>query len=385
MNSRATLASALLLGSWCPLTPAALVAQSQAGAASGDVGATIAERVRGAAEAEFAKSPVGALSIALLHDGQAGTLHLGHADGRQGPPPTGTTVYRLGSVTKNFTALMLLQLEAADRCRFSDPVERYLPEFAQIPSPPPSGAKVTLVQLATHTSGLVRDPEPAEPFQLGPVAQWRTSLKGALLGTHYRADPGSTFSYSNIGYACLGAALEQIAGKPYATYMSERILQPLGMTDTVFELQPAQRARLAPGYTISHDGASTDEAEAELAGRGYRLPVGGLFSTVDDMTRWLRFQMGEPAPDVFSAAALAAAQRRVVLSGPGLRSGYGIGVQLRRFGEVVVFGHSGGVPGYQAEMFFDPERHIGIVMLRSAVFGGFDSGAILAAAFAPPR
>lgn len=383
--SRAKLASALLLGPWCPLAPSGLAAQSQAGAVGGDVGAAIAVRVRGAAETEFAKSPVGALSIALLHDGQAEAFHLGHADGKQGPPPTGTTVYRLGSVTKNFTALMLLQLEAADRCSFSDPVERYLPEFAQIPSPPPSGAKVTLVQLATHTGGLVRDPEHAEAFQLGPVAQWRTSLKGALLETRYKAEPGSTFSYSNIGYACLGAALEQVAGKPYATHMTERILQLLGMTDTVFDLDAAQRSRLAPGYTVSPDGASTDEAEAELAGRGYRLPVGGLFSTLDDMTRWLRFQMGEPAPDVFPADALAAAQRRVVLSGPGLRSGYGIGVQLRRFGETVVFGHSGGVPGYQAEMFFDPERHIGIVLLRSAVFGGFDTGAVLAAAFASPH
>lgn len=347
--------------------------------------AACAKRITTAAEAEFAKCSVGALSIAIVVGGQSEAHHYGHVDGRSGPAPTGSTIYRLGSVTKMFTALMLLRLESADSCSFSDSVERYVPEFAKIPSPPPSGVKVTLIQLATHTSGLARDPEDAEALQVGSAGAWKRILLQSVPKTRYRSDPGGEFAYSNVGYSFLGAALEKAAGIPYTQYIAEQVLAPLKMSDTVFELTPDQRARLAPGWTITDGRASTVESEAELAGRGYRLPVGGLFSSLDDMTRWLRFQMGLEESKVFDAGALAKAQRRIVLSGPSLDSGYGIGVQMRRMGEAIVFGHSGGVPGYQAEMFFDPERHLGLVILRSAVFGEFDTNAILTAAFSSVR
>jgi CubicO group peptidase (beta-lactamase class C family) len=349
---------------------------------SGDV---VTARILASAEAEFGKCSVGALSIAIVHGGASESRQFGHVDGKAGPAPTGSTVYRLGSVTKNFTALAFLKLEASDRCSFSDSVEKYVPEFAGIPSAPPSGAKVTLIQLATHTSGLAGDPEDAEALQVGPVAEWVRTLLQAVPKTRFVADPGSLYSYSNVGYAFLGAALERAAEVPFTQYLTEQVLVPLEMRDTVFELTAEQRARLAPGWVISESGASTVESERELAGRGYRLPAGGLFSTLDDMTRWLRFQMGEPKPKVFEPKALANARRRFVTSGPKLASGYGIGVQLRRYGEAVVFGHSGGVPGYQAEMFFDPERKLGIVILRSAVFGEFDTDAILSAAFATDK
>jgi|CXWL01.1.fsa_nt_gi CubicO group peptidase (beta-lactamase class C family) len=343
----------------------------------------LVDRVFVAADKEFAKSPIGALSVAVVYDGHAEARHFGHTDGKDGPAPTGTTLYRIGSITKMFTALMLLQLEATDRCSFSDPVEKFVPEFASIPHGPPTGVKATLIQLATHTAGLGRDPEDAGALELGPVADWQGNLSAAVPKSRYRAEPGSSFAYSNIGYAFLGAALTKAAGTAYPQYITAHILQPLAMGDTVFEPTAQQLARLAPGHVIEEHGISTKEAAAELAGRGWRVPVGGLFSTLDDMTRWLRFQMGEPTPVVLPADDLAKAQRRITLSGPRLRSGYGIGVQLQRFGETVVFGHSGGVPGYQAELFFDPDQQVGVVVLRSAVFGATDTQAILAAAFAP--
>jgi CubicO group peptidase (beta-lactamase class C family) len=342
----------------------------------------VSKRVQASAAEQFAKCPSGALSIAIVERGKSDVHHFGHVDGKAGPAPTGSTVYRIGSITKMFTALAFLKLEGDDRCNLSDPVERFVPEFAKIPRPPPSGAKVTLIQLATHTGGLARDPEDAEPLQSGPVSDWNQTLLRAVPNTRYVADPGSVYSYSNVGYAFLGAAVEKVAGVPYTRYLSENVLLPLAMRDTVFELSQDQRVRLAPGWTVSKTGASTAESEAELAGRGYRVPAGGLFSTLDDMTRWLRFEMGELKSPVFDSESLADAQRRIVHSGPQLERGYGIGMEFRRFGEAVVFGHSGGVPGYQAELFFDPAKQTGIVVLRSAVFGDFDSNAILAAAFA---
>jgi CubicO group peptidase (beta-lactamase class C family) len=368
------------------LLHASLVAQAtEPVSSSGAARQTLEQRVTASAAEQFARSPVGGLSVAIVADGVSATHHFGHADGKAGPAPTGTTFYRIGSITKTFTALLFLQLESRDVCSFSDPVDKYVPEFAKIPNPPGHDVKVTLIQLATHSSGLARDPEDADALQIGPVSEWQHALLLAVPKTRYQADPGSMFSYSNIGYAFLGAALAKAAGVPYVRCVTEQVLLPLEMRDTLFELTTEQRSRLAVGHTIAENGASTQDAEAEIDGRGYRVPVGGLFSTLDDMTRWLRFQMGEPAPKVLDAAALAKAQRRITFSGPRLRSGYGIGMQILRFGETVVFGHSGGVPGYQAEMFFDPEQKVGIVILRSAVFGPFDSGAILTAAFAPSR
>lgn len=338
--------------------------------------------VAAAAHDQWRKCPIGSVAIAIVADGRAETLFLGHADGQQGPPPTGKTVYRLGSVTKNFTAIAFLQLESNGRCNLSDPVEKYVPEFRSIPSPPPSGAKPTLIQLATHSAGLRGDATDAEDLQRGPVATWRDSLARAAPKTGYVADPGSLFGYSNIGYAFLGAALEQAAGTPFVDYVTKQVLAPLGMNDTGFELRTDQLPRIAPGFTVSKVGADTKESEAERDGRGYRVPAGGLFSTLDDMQLWLHYQTTGTAPASSDLAGLPAVQRRITLSGPRLGSGYGIGVQLRRIGNRVVSGHSGGVPGYQAEMYVDEERRIGIVILRSAVFGEFQMAPILEAAFA---
>jgi CubicO group peptidase (beta-lactamase class C family) len=366
------------------IVPALSQAPPHGGATTVDPFDLLAQRVASRAAAEFAKSPVGAMSVAVVADGRViGTRQFGHVDGEQGAAPTGATLYRIGSMTKTFTALMLLQLESNDRCNFSDPVEKFLPQFANIPNPPPSKAKVTLIQLATHTGALAREPKDAAEFEVGPVSDWERILLRGVPKTSFIADPGSLYSYSNLGYAYLGAALGKAAGVPYVTYITQRILLPLGMRDSVFEVSPAMRVRLARGHVVTEGTVSSREAEQEHAGRGYRVPNGGLYSTLDDMTRWLRFQMGEPAPTVFDKDALAEAQRRITLSGPRLRGGYGIGIQTRRIGELVLFGHSGGVAGYQGEFFFEPNSRIGVVVLRSAVGGAIDIEAIVDSAFVP--
>jgi len=367
------------------IAPAFPQLQSRDGLAPTDPLGALAQRVASRAAAEFASSPVGALSVAVVADGRViGTSHFGHADGEEGPVPTGATLYRIGSMTKTFTALMLLQLENNDRCYFSDPVERYLPQFADIPNPPPTRAKVTLIQLATHTAALAREPKDAAEFESGPLSDWEQVLLRAVPKTSFIADPGSVYSYSNLGYAYLGLALGKAAGIPYTTYVTQNILQPLGMRETVFEVGEAMRPRLARGHVVADGVVSTQEPWREHAGRGYRVPNGGLYSTLDDMTRWLRFQMGEAAPGVFDPEALARAQRRITLSGPGLDDGYGIGLQTRRIGETVLFGHSGGVAGYQGEFFFEPRSKVGVVVLRSAIGGGIDIEAIVQSAFVLP-
>lgn len=343
----------------------------------------IAERVESAALGEYSKNPVGAVSVGLIaQNAVVWTRHFGHIAGPDSPAPNGSTVYRLGSITKNFTALMFIKLEQEDRCTYSDPIGKWVPEFSKVPNQPPSGTQPTLVQLATHTGGLAREPDDEkEEFDVGTVAEWENVLSRMVSKIRFGADPGSGFNYSNVGYVLLGSALGKAAAMPYTTYVVEKILKPLEMNDTVFELTPELRARMAVGHVVGDRGAiDTERPRKELDGRGYRVPNGGLFSTLDDMCRWTRLQMGDASQTVIDPKVLADSQRRLIIVGPKLGSGYGIGVQVRRFGETVVFGHNGGVPGYQADFLFNPETKVGIVILRSAVGDEFDSIAIMKSA-----
>ena len=148
------------------------------------------------------------------------------------------TVYRIGSITKMFTAVMLEQLVEAKKVHLSDPVEKYFPEVKLVQDRFADAPPITLIQLATHTSGLGREPDNTATYVTDAVADWEKTLIAALPHTHYILEPGTRFSYSNIGYAILGAALSRAAGEPYVDYVPKHIFQPLGMTHSALERNP---------------------------------------------------------------------------------------------------------------------------------------------------
>jgi CubicO group peptidase (beta-lactamase class C family) len=125
------------------------------------------------------------------------------------------TVYRIGSITKMFTAVMLEQLVEAKKVHLSDPVEKYFPEIKTVQDRFPDAPPITLIQLATHTSGLGREPDDTATYVTGSVANWEKTLIAALPHTHYILEPGTRYLYSNIGFAILGAALARATGEPY--------------------------------------------------------------------------------------------------------------------------------------------------------------------------
>ena len=123
---------------------------------------------------------------------------------------------------------MLLQLAEQGKVRLSDAVEKYLPEINRLSGRIPDAPPVTLVQLATMTSGIAREPEDLPTFLKDPVSAWESVMLSALARTTYAHEPGTRYLYSNIGYAILGAALGRAAARPYVDYVRERILAPLG-------------------------------------------------------------------------------------------------------------------------------------------------------------
>jgi CubicO group peptidase (beta-lactamase class C family) len=275
------------------------------------------------------------------------TKSYGQADMETRTPAGRNTVYRIGSITKQFTALMLLQLAESGKVHFSDPVEQFFPEINRVRGRWPGAPPITFFQLATHTAGLAREPDELSTYTVGPISEWENVLIKALDHTSYIHEPGTVFSYSNIGYAALGAALARVAKESYIEYVGEHILQPLGMTHTVFESTEAMRRNLAKGYACSGGVVDAVVPEREQSGRGYKVPNGALYSTVDDLSKFVAFEMGFGPPSILKKQTLEDT-RKYLVSADLLMQGYGVGFEASWHDEYMLLGHGGSVPGYVA-------------------------------------
>ncbi|MEO8450816.1 MAG: serine hydrolase [Gemmatimonadota bacterium] len=328
------------------------------------------------AAAEFAKDSVGSVTIGVIAGKELiWTRSYGYADMKARRFAGRRTVYRIGSITKPFTAVMLLQLVEAGKVKLSDPVERYFSEVRQVIGLPEGAGPITLLQLATMTSGLAREPREEGPFWTGPVSAWETTLISALPHTRYESFPGTRFSYSNIGYAILGAALARAAGQSYVDWERDRVLGPLGMGRTRFELDPALEADVARGYDVGRDGQPSDSVASREArdGRGYKVPNGAIYTTVDDLARFVAFELGQGPETVVSRVRLDSAFAGLVATAPGLSVGYGVGFMVERDparnGGLPWIGHNGGVTGYTAAMYYNRAAQLGVIAFRNATGG----------------
>lgn len=327
--------------------------------------------------AEFAKHAVGSVTIGVVFGKELiWTKSYGNADMEKKLPADKDTIYRIGSITKMFTALMLEQLVDAGKVHLSDPVEKYFPEIRTVPSEFPGAPPVTLVQLANHTSGMDREPADMEKYVQGPVSDWEKTLIAALAHTRFSVEPGTQFSYSNIGFATLGAALGRAAGEPYTDYVRKHIFMPLGMTHTTLVFSPDMQEHLSKGYDVGSDGKiefETPQREHQT-GRGYKVPNGAIYTTVGDMAHFAFFLLGHGPESVLKTAVLeknltnSAAQADFTLS-----SGYTLGGQLTRRDGYVAFGHGGGVAGYQAGFQMNRDASVAVIVFANAIGSGIDT------------
>ena len=209
-------------------------------------------------------------------------------------PLNGDTVFEIASVTKVFTALLLADMVEKNEVALSDPPSKYL-TAAAIKLPERNGHLITLLDLATHTSGLPFMPADAPPFNDPTAARYSTGdLKRYLAGYQLTRDIGSEWDYSNIGYWVLSEALAARAGKDIETLIRSRVLAPLKMTDTDFKLSPKMKENLAPG----HDSALQPAPAASTIPIYSIMPAGGgLYSTANNLLTFLSQCLGyEPSP-----------------------------------------------------------------------------------------
>jgi CubicO group peptidase (beta-lactamase class C family) len=267
--------------------------------------------------------------------------------GTAGASTTTDTQYRIGSITKTITALLVLQCRDDGLLDLDDPIGRHLPETGY--------ASATVRSLLAHVSGM--QSEPVGPWWERSPGVDVDELLAANDGSGAVFGPGEHYHYSNLGYGLLGQLAARLRDRPWSTLVEERVLGPLGMTRTSY----LQQEPHAPGFSVHHlAGTLTEEP---LHDTGAMAPAGQLWSTVEDLARFAAF-MDLGHPDVLSDASRAEMRRPVP---PALE--YGLGVRLLPYADGVLVGHTGSMPGFQATLFVDPLNHGGVVALTNATTG----------------
>lgn len=296
------------------------------------------------------------LVAGFIEDGSPRIVASGHRAGEASPEVDAATVFEIGSIAKVFTTTLLAEMVARGEVALEDPISRFLPPSVRAPSR--DGSEITLLDLATATSGLPRLPAPFTPADVtNPYADYGVDDLYAFLSSYeLPRDPGATYEYSNLGMGLLGHLLALRAGMSYEELVVQRILAPLGMQDTRIELTPTMRERLAPGHGADLAPAPNWDF-AVLAG------AGAWRSTADDMLRFVAAMLSPPAGALGEALAMAIEPRRPTGSA-GLEIALGWHV-LERADRRIVW-HNGQTAGYHAFLGVDPESGANAVVLANA-------------------
>jgi serine-type D-Ala-D-Ala carboxypeptidase/endopeptidase len=270
--------------------------------------------------------------------------------------PSGDTVFALASVTKTFTGVLLADFARRGIVRLDDPISRYLPPNLLGPNNPLGSA--TLLDLATHMSGLPKGPPRLRPGSrnASPKPLSTPQLYKFLADFRGETSPETEFRYSNIGVALLGNILERVSGKSYETLVEELICKPLGMTSTGVRLTPDMRRRLAQGYNKDFDPTPLKEFDVGKSS-------GGLYSTAHDMTRYLAAHLGLLDASIVPAIMEAERPLREVPGKPN--ASIGLTWQIHRNRGLEIVSKNGGIVGYQSFVAFAPKARIGVIALAN--------------------
>jgi serine-type D-Ala-D-Ala carboxypeptidase/endopeptidase len=268
----------------------------------------------------------------------------------------GTTVFEIASLTKVFTALVLADMVNRQRVKLAAPVSTCLPDGMKVPQH--GGKQITFLDLATHSSGLpLRPNNLASQTALNKYAGYTVDqLYQGLATFELPHDPGSTFTYSNWGFGLLGNALAHCAGKSYDALLAARVTEPLGMRDTMFAPNSALRSRLAAAYDSKLQPVPNESTGALDA-------AGGLYSTVDDVLKFVELFLGRGPQPLVAAATMMLEPRR---PGDGPDTRMGLGWRVTTSDGMQTLWSSGRADGYRAFMGFDPAARVAVVALTNA-------------------
>jgi CubicO group peptidase (beta-lactamase class C family) len=303
------------------------------------------------------------VAAAVVRDGDViWSDAVGLADVERGEDATPNHQYRIGSITKSFTAAAIMQLLEAGKLSLDDRLDAHLPDIEH--------GTLPIRRLLAHASGLQREI---------PGDVWETlkfpsgeELVGLMGEAERVLGPGERYHYSNLAFSLLGEVISRLSGVPYERYVEENVIGPIGLKRTTFErAEPAATPYFVDPYQdVVHPEPLIEKSGSVAA-------AGSLWSTAEDLTGWAAF-LAEPREDVLSKSSVdAMSSVQVMVDNDRWDFGYGLGLQLSRAGDRVLVGHSGGMPGFLSNVSVARKEKVGAVVLASSS-ANFDPQAIAA-------
>src|SRR6478672_9076119 len=260
-------------------------------------------------------------------------------------PNTPTTKFRLGSITKQFTAASILLLEERGKLKIDDPVKKYMADA------PAAWDKITIFHLLTHTSGIPSftgfadyDSRQAQAMTPGKLVEW-------FRDKPLEFEPGTKWNYSNSGYVLLGYLIEKISGESYSDFVQQNIFTPLGMKDSGYDSNSAIIAHRAAGYTPG----KSSPVNAGFVHMSIPFSAGALYSTTEDLLRW---EQGLFGGKVLKAESLAK------MTTP-FKEDYAFGLAVHSSNGHKVIEHGGGIEGFNTQLSYYPDDKLVVAVLSN--------------------
>lgn len=321
--------------------------------------ASVAEALSKFVQHEMEDKKLPAFSIALVDDQQVvWAKGFGYADPDKKTPATPETDYRIGSVSKLFTDIGVMQLVERGELDLDTPIQTYLPDFH--PHNPFHKA-ITLRQLMSHRAGLLREPPVGNYFD--PSELSLSAMVHSLNDTTLVYPPESHTKYSNAGVATVGYVLAKHSGQPFASYLHHAVLEPMGLRSSAFQPEPELMTRLAKAYMWSYDGLLFQAPKFELG----MAPAGCMYSTVLDLGRFLSvlFKQGQGSSGRVLQAATLEKMWTPQFVKPGEKSGFGIGFYISQLDGHRVVEHGGAIYGFATQAAGLPDDKLGAVAVTT--------------------
>ncbi len=305
------------------------------------------------AESYPANGPGASVAISeggkIVYEGQRG---LADIDGKQAI--TSSTVFRIGSITKQFASAVLLQLAAEGKIALEDPLTKYLPTY-------PNGSAITVRQLLNHTSGIQ---------SYTSIPGWMVEAKTSRAYTTQQmiaefkdlpapSKPGETWNYNNSGYVLVGALIEAVTNRPWHEEVNRRIAAPLGLRTLHNGMDEPTITHMAKGYTGHGDGTVTAANKIHMS---VPAAAGALVANAADVTRWGNaLHHGKVVPSPFYAQMIAPTKLP-----DGTVAPYGFGLETGALRGMGTVGHSGGIFGFASDSVYVPQKDVFITVLTNS-------------------
>jgi len=301
-----------------------------------------------------------ALSIALVDDQQiVWAQGFGFADPATKTPATAETVYRVGSVSKLFTDIAIMQQVERGKLDLDAPITRYLPEFR--PVNPFDQKPITLRELMSHHAGLLREPPVGHYFD--PTEPGLKATVLSLAKTTLVYPPGERAKYSNGGVATAGYVLERQANRPFVEVARDAVLKPMGLQSSAFELTPEIQGKLAKAFIQTYDGRTIHAPTFQLG----TIPAGSLYSTVLDLGRFISVLLAGGRAGQAQVIEPATLKEMWTPQFPAANdtASFGLGFRLSSLDGQRLVSHGGAIYGFATEVEALPEAKLGVVVIAS--------------------